>query len=90
MIGATSRATFLGRRRLEDTAVGCRAFEQDDLARAAAIANVQMRSSHKRSANAWAERAKLLERLEVNFNARAEAYVKDRPNRNPVESKGNC
>ena len=33
-----------------------------------------MRGTLERSADAWASRAELLDRLETNFNARAEAY----------------
>lgn len=61
------------RRRVEDTAEGCRSLAEDDRARAAAMINPQMRASHERSASAWTARAKLLERLETGFNERIAA-----------------
>ena len=62
-----------GRRKLEDTAEGCRSLAEDDRARATAMINPHMRASLERSAEAWTVRAKLLERLERNFNERIAA-----------------
>lgn len=62
-----------GRRRLEDTAGGCRSLAQDDRARATSTINQRMRATLERSAEAWTARAKLLDRLEANFNDRAAA-----------------
>ena len=59
------------RRRRENTAEGCRSLALDDEKRAADIANPRMRASLERSAGAWQARAKLLDRLEASFNARA-------------------
>ncbi len=69
----TPQRNFLHRRRLEDTADGCRGMESGDRARAAETPNDHMRSSLERSADAWAARANLLDRLEASFKARAEA-----------------
>lgn len=63
------------RHRPENTADGCRALARDDLARAAAITNPHMRSCLERSADAWTARAKLLDRIDASFKARAEAVV---------------
>ena len=59
------------RRRPEDTAHGCRALADADRERAADMVNDHMRGAHERSADAWASRADLLERLELSSNARA-------------------
>jgi hypothetical protein len=59
------------RKKAEDTSDGCRALAKDDRNRAAAIGNDHMRLQLERSADAWAARAHLLDRLEANFNARA-------------------
>jgi len=61
------------KRKPEDSVVGCRAFAASDLERAAATLNEHIRSTFERSAEAWAARAKLLERLEAAFNARLAA-----------------
>ena len=66
------------RRRPEDTAQGCRDLAQADRTRAADATTAHMRGTLERSADAWASRAGLLERLETNFNARAEAYGRER------------
>lgn len=58
------------RRKTEDTAEGCRSLAQNDRARAAQMVNPHMRASLERSAEAWTARAKLLDRLETNFNQR--------------------
>lgn len=63
-----------GRRRLEDTAVGCRSLAEDDRGRAEAMMNPHMRTTLERSAEAWAARAKLLDRLENSFNERVAAH----------------
>ena len=67
---------FLHRRRPEDTADGCRGMESGDRARAAETPNDHMRSSLERSADAWAARANLLDRLEASFKARADANTR--------------
>lgn len=58
------------RRRAEDTADGCRSLAENDRVRATAMINPHMRTSLERSADAWAARAKLLQRLETRFNER--------------------
>lgn len=60
-------------RKLEDTAEGCRALAVADQARAADVETGHMRAVLERSATAWATRARLLERLEANFVAKADA-----------------
>jgi len=57
-------------RKREDTAEGCRELATDDRARAADVGSGHMRNTFERSADAWATRAKLLERLATSFNAR--------------------
>ena len=58
----------------EDTAEGCRELALDDRARAAdAVGSQHMRDTLERSADAWGERAKLLDRLAASFSARARA-----------------
>lgn len=59
----------------EDTAAGCRLLARDDEVRAVEATNTRMRSTLERSAKLWASRAKLLDRLETEFNARAEALA---------------
>lgn len=70
-----------GRRKPEDSADGCRAFEQADRLRASATPNPQMRGCLERSADAWNTRATLLERLEASFNERAAKHLETRPTR---------
>jgi hypothetical protein len=68
-------------RKREDTADGCRELAFDDRARAAdVVGSDHMRNTLERSADAWVERAKLLERLEASFSARigAEAAQQER------------
>jgi len=65
------------RKRPEDTGDGCRALAEADRTRAARVVNDHMRGSFERSADAWDGRARLLDRLEASFAARAEAYAKD-------------
>lgn len=67
------------RRKPEDSVEGCRALEQADRLRAAAMPNPQMRETLERSAEAWSARAGLLERLDANFPARAAKNAKSRP-----------
>lgn len=55
----------------EDTAEGCRGLAKDDQERATGAASALMRRTLRCSAEAWASRAKLLERLEAEFRARA-------------------
>jgi hypothetical protein len=62
-----------GRRRFEDTAGGCRSLAEDDRARATLAINLHMRASLERSAEAWTARARLLDRLEANFDDRVAA-----------------
>jgi len=57
------------KRKAEDSADGCRALERDDRKRAAASSSEHMRAVLERSADAWSERARLLDRLEKDFNA---------------------
>jgi len=70
----------MSRPKPEDSAQGCRALAKSDREKAAA-ANGHMRATFERSAEAWTARAGLLERLEVNFKARAAAAVGDNPPR---------
>jgi hypothetical protein len=86
---AEARSTMLPRKKREDTAEGCRLLAEDDRARAAATPNEHMRSCLEGSADAWAARAKLLDRLEANFNARAEANVRDRTEQSGSEREDN-
>lgn len=62
------------RRRLENTADGCRSLAEDDRVRATAMINAQMRASFERSADAWFARAKLLDGLQTNFDERVAAH----------------
>src|SRR5207253_3797176 len=63
------------RQKPEDSAHGCRANAMSDRERAAAASNERMRASLERSAEVWITRAKLLDRLETSFHARAAANV---------------
>jgi hypothetical protein len=76
----------LARRKPEDSADGCRALEQADLQRAAAVPNPHMRETLKRSADAWGARARLLDRLESSFNARAATNLAGQPRRRRLET----
>lgn len=60
------------RRRPEDTAQGCRDMAEADRARAAGESSAHMRGTLERSADAWGNRAELLNRLEASSSARAE------------------
>jgi len=75
-LSASSEA-LPARKKQEDTADGCRALAQADRARAAETSNGHMRDTLQRSAAAWDERARLLDRLEATFNARAQANLSD-------------
>lgn len=75
------------KRKAEDSADGCRAFERDDRERAAANSSEHMRAVLERSADAWSARAKLLDRLEKAFNARAAANVEERLRRGGPEAE---
>lgn len=72
---ARARPHSVARRKLEDTAEGCRALEQADRCRAVATVNDHLRRTLESSADSWAARAMLLERLEANFNQRAAANI---------------
>ena len=58
------------KRKPEDSADGCRAFEASDRERASETPNAHIRATFERSAEAWSARAGLLERLETSFDAR--------------------
>jgi hypothetical protein len=75
-------------RKREDTAEGCRSLALDDKARAADVGSDHMRTRLEHSADAWTARAKLLERLETNFNARAEAEAEALEERRRLERNG--
>jgi hypothetical protein len=75
-------------RKREDTAEGCRELAQDDQARAAAVGSDHMRDVLQRSAKAWTTRAKLLARLEREFNARGDSFARKRE-QSPVETTDN-
>jgi len=66
------------KRKLEDSAEGCRSLEQDDRDRAVAVPNDHMRAVLERSADAWAARARLLDRLQTSFSART-ALIQGEP-----------
>lgn len=74
------------KRKAEDSAEGCRAFERDDRERAAANSSGNMREILERSANAWSARARLLDRLERDFNDRAAANSAEQPRRKGAEA----
>jgi hypothetical protein len=74
------------KRKVEDSADGCRALERDDRKRAAASSSEHMRAVLERSADAWSERARLLDRLEKDFNARA-ANAARQPRRRSRETQ---
>jgi hypothetical protein len=59
------------KRKPEDTAEGCRSLEQGSREIIAATSSEQMRAALERSADSWAARARLLDRLEEEFNAQA-------------------
>lgn len=63
------------RRKPEDTAQGCRDLAHADRTRAADATSDHMRGTLERSARAWGDRADLLDRLEANSSARAEAVA---------------
>ena len=69
------------RRKPEDSAEGCRLFEQADRLRAAATPNSHMRKCLERSADAWSTRAALLDLLEASFNERAAENLEIQPSR---------
>jgi len=62
-------------RKREDTAEGCREMALDDRARAADVGSDHMRDRLERSAEAWTDRANLLQRLETSFSARIKAQA---------------
>lgn len=62
-------------RKREDTAEGCRELSLDDRARAADAGSDHMRARLEGSADAWAVRAKLLDRLKASSSARIEAQA---------------
>jgi len=72
------------RRKLEDSADGCRAFAESDRERASATPNTHIRATFERSAEAWSVRAGLLDRLEQRFNARAD-NLRDQTQSRPIE-----
>jgi len=72
---AEARSNSVARRKPEDTAEGCRALEQADRCRAVATVSNHTRRTLERSADSWAARATLLERLEIDFKQRAAANV---------------
>jgi hypothetical protein len=66
------------RRRPEDTAQGCRDMAEADRSRAADTSSAHMRETLERSAQAWGNRAALLNRLEASSGIRAEAAARER------------
>jgi len=74
------------KRKAEDSAEGCRGLECDDRKRAAASSSEHMRAVLEGSANAWSQRARLLDRLEKDFNARAADAAKQ-PRRESRETQ---
>lgn len=66
-------------RKPEDSADGCRALEQADRLRAAAMPNPQMRDSLERSADAWSARATLLERVAERSTELVAGNVESQP-----------
>ena len=62
-----------GKRKREDSPEGCREMAEADRGKAAASDNAHMRACLERSAETWSARARLLDRLQANFEARAVA-----------------
>jgi hypothetical protein len=77
------------KRKAEDSAAGCRALERDDRERAATVSSGHMRAVLERSADAWSARARLLDRLEQDFNDRAAANAAEQPRRMRREVQAN-
>jgi hypothetical protein len=77
------------KRKTEDSADGCRGRAQDDRARAAAMTSGHMRTVLERSAGAWSARARLLERLDKDFNRRAASAQTRNPGRTKIEDEAN-
>jgi hypothetical protein len=77
------------KRKPEDSANGCRAFEASDRERASATPNAHIRATFERSAEAWGARAGLLERLETSFEARAESMARSKPKDDAIEEGQN-
>jgi hypothetical protein len=75
------------RQKPEDSADGCRARAASNREQAAATANEHVRATFERSAEAWTERASLLDRLEARFNARAAENVAGQPTRLGMETR---
>lgn len=74
------------KRKPEDSAEGCRDLERDSRERAAAMASEHMRAVLERSAEAWSARARLLDRIERDFDTRAAANRLENPRRRSLES----
>jgi len=77
------------RRRPEDSADGCRAFALSDRERASATPNTHVRATFERSAEAWSARASLLDRLEINFGARAASLKRGMRKHHAIEDGQN-
>lgn len=67
------------KRKAEDSAEGCRDLAKADRVRAATTTSEHMRVVLEGSADAWSARARLLDRLEKDFNKRAAAARVDNP-----------
>lgn len=77
------------RQKPEDSAEGCRAMATSNREQAATTPNEHMRATLQRSAEAWTERASLLDRLEARFNARAAENIAGQPPRLGMETSEN-
>lgn len=79
----------VAKRKIEDSADGCRELAQADRARAAAMTSEHMRAVLERSADAWSARARLLDRLAKDFSKRAADARTDKPGRIKIEDEAN-
>lgn len=71
---SNARAAAVGRNKQpHDTAVGCRAFAQADLARATVTQTERGRAKFEHSAATWQARGDMLQRLDESHEARVAA-----------------
>lgn len=79
----------IAKRKVEDSADGCRGLAEADRARAAANTSEHMRAVLERSADAWSARARLLDRLARDFSRRAAAARTGKSRREKIEDETN-
>lgn len=77
------------KRKVEDSADGCRGLARADRARAAAMTSEHMRAVLERSADAWSARARLLDRLDKDFTRRAASARTANPGRAKIGDQAN-